>query len=295
MKHSEVPTRVCDRLAISPMKWWWAPAAYVVSVLLSGLVPLLADVIGWTWLGEQSQMIGYAIALPLVIALFGRKLPGSFTHKLGWIGLGGRRLGRTIGIGAAYGVACVIVIEILQRFGGFGSSGSAELFREAQVGQDVGCTLALLSAICLIAPVVEEIFFRAGLFRPVRDAVAGSAWVGSARTWLAALAGLAVSGLAFLEAHGGQPKILFLYLLSAAYFTGDYLTTSSLTGAVVAHGVNNVTVILMLLGQMGDIPAWVFALPPLGLLLSMVISVACGSFLDRPDNDVYAAGGGVGR
>lgn len=30
---------------------------------------------------------------------------------------------------------------------------------------------------------------------------------------------------------------------------------------------------------------WVFALPPLGLVVAVVVSVACGRFLDRPDND----------
>lgn len=270
-----------DRLAISPMRWWWAIVVYVVAIVVTSVISYGGLATGWEWISSQGQMIGYALALPIVLLVFGRKL----SRPLGWIALGGRGLGRTLVVGAAYGLACWITVGILQRLLNAGEGGTASLLREGGVGTDVSATIMLLLGIALIAPVCEELYFRAGIFRPLRDGFSGGAAVGSTRVLVATILAFVLSSFAFVSVHGGGAVNAFLLVVLAVFFTFAYLTTSSLTGAVVAHAVNNILALYGALAAMGDLAWWVWALPATGGILAVVVSVALGGVFDRPDND----------
>lgn len=274
-----------DRLAISPMRWWWAIVVYVVAIVVTSVISYGGLATGWEWISSQGQMIGYALALPIVLLVFGRKL----SRPLGWIALGGRGLGRTLVVGAAYGLACWITVGILQRLLNAGEGGTASLLREGGVGTDVSATIMLLLGIALIAPVCEELYFRAGIFRPLRDGFSGGAAVGSTRVLVATILAFVLSSFAFVSVHGGGAVNAFLLVVLAVFFTFAYLTTSSLTGAVVAHAVNNILALYGALAAMGDLAWWVWALPAAGGILAVVVSVALGGVFDRPDNDASIA------
>lgn len=272
---------VLDRLAVSPMKWWWAIVVTVLAVVVTSVLSYGGLAAGWDWISAQGQMIGYALALPIVLLVLGRNL----SQPLGWIGLGGRRLGRTVLIGTGYGLACWAVVSLLQRLLNLETGGTAEVLREGGVGTDATATVSLLAGIALIAPVCEELYFRAGIFRPLRDGFSGRAAVGSTRVRLSTIIAFVLSSLAFVSVHGGGGADLFLLFVLAGFFTLAYLTTSSLTGAVVAHAVNNVISLYGALTTMGDLAWWVWLVPALGGLIAIAVSVMLGRFLDKPEND----------
>ncbi|MDO5644311.1 MAG: type II CAAX endopeptidase family protein [Dermabacter sp.] len=274
-----------DRLAVSPMRWWWAIAVYVVAMVITTVLSYGGLVPGLHWIGAQSQMVGYFLALPIVLLIFGRKL----SRPLGWIALGGRRLGRTLLIGAAYGLACWIFVGIVQRLLKTGEGGTASLLREGGVGTDVSATIFLLLSIALIAPVCEEVYFRAGIFRPLRDGFSGGAAVGSTRVLVATIVAFVLSSLAFVSVHGGGAANAFLLVVLAVFFTLAYLTTSSLTGAVVAHAVNNILTLYGALAAMGNLAWWVWSLPAAGGIIAIVVSVMLGGVFDKSDNDASIA------
>lgn len=272
---------VLDRLAVSPMRWWWAIFVYIIAAVVTMGISYGSLALDWGWLSAQGQMIGYALALPIVLLIFGRKL----SRPLGWIGLGGRRLGRTLLIGVGYGLACWLVVSLLQRLFSLETGGTADVLRQGGVGTNATATVMLLASITLIAPVCEELYFRAGIFRPLRDGFSGGAAVGSTRVRVSTIAAFLLSGFAFVSVHGGGIANIILLFVLAGFFTLAYLTTSSLTGAVVAHAVNNIISIYGALTGMGGLDWWVWLVPAASGILAIAVSVLLGGVLDKPDND----------
>lgn len=272
---------VFDRLAVSPMRWWWAIVVYVVAIVVTTAMSYGGLATGWGWISAQGQMVGYALALPIVLLVFGRKL----SRPLGWIGLGGRRLGRTLLTGGGYGLACWLAVSLLQRLFNLDTGGTSEVLRQGGVGTNVTATVTLLAGIALIAPVCEELYFRAGIFRPLRDGFSGGAAVGSTRVHVSTILAFVLSSLAFVSVHGGGVADLFLLFVLAGFFTLAYLTTSSLTGAVVAHAVNNVIALYGALLAVGDLAWWVWPVPAAGGVAAIAVSVMLGGVLDKPNND----------
>ena len=279
---------VLDRLAVSPMRWWWAIVVYIVGIVVTSVLSYGGLATGWQWISAQGQMVGYALALPIVLLVLGRKLP----RPLGWSGLGGRKLGRTLVIGGGYGLTSWASVSLLQRLFHLESGGTVEVLRQGAVGTSTSGTVTLLAGIALIAPVCEELYFRAGIFRPLRDGFSDGAAMGSARVRISTLLAFLLSGVAFVSVHGGGPADLFLLSVLAGFFTLAYLTTSSLTGAVVAHCLNNVIALYGALAAMGNLEWWVWLLPAAGGIIAIAVSVALGGVFDKADNDAgFAAAG----
>ncbi|WJY62963.1 CAAX amino terminal protease self- immunity [Corynebacterium atrinae] len=276
---------ILDRLAISPMRWWWAIVVYVIAIVVTSALSYGGLLIGWEWISSQGQMVGYALALPIVLLVFGRKL----SRPLGWIGLGGRQLGRTLLIGTGYGLACWLTVSLLQRLFNLGNGGTVSVLREGGVGTSVSATVTFLASVALIAPVCEELYFRAGIFRPLRDGFSKGAAVGSTRVRVSTLLAFLLSGVAFVSVHGGGAADIFLLFVLAAFFTLAYLTTSSLTGAVAAHAVNNIISLYGALAVMGNLQWWVWVVPAAGGIIAIAVSVALGGVFDKADNDASIA------
>lgn len=142
------------------MRWWWAIVVYVIAIVVTSALSYGGLLIGWEWISSQGQMVGYALALPIVLLVFGRKL----SRPLGWIGF-----------------------------------------------------------------------------------------------------------------------------VLAAFFTLAYLTTSSLTGAVAAHAVNNIISLYGALAVMGNLQWWVWVVPAAGGIIAIAVSVALGGVFDKADNDASIA------
>lgn len=169
------------------------------------------------------------------------------------------------------------------------NGGTADVLRQGGVGTNVTATMTLLASITLIAPVCEELYFRAGIFRPLRDGFSGGAAVGSARVRVSTIAAFFLSGFAFVSVHGGGIANIILLFVLAGFFTLAYLTTSSLTGAVVAHAVNNIITIYGALAAMGGLAWWVWLVPAACGMVAIAVSVLLGGVLDKADNDASTA------
>ncbi|MFT3828499.1 MAG: CPBP family intramembrane metalloprotease [Opitutaceae bacterium] len=98
--------------------------------------------------------------------------------------------------------------------------------------------LALMGVV--IAPLAEELVFRAGLYRVARRALP---------RWAALL----VSALAFASLHGSAVHFVPLTVLGMI-FALAYERTGSLLVPVVAHGLFNLNSILLLLAGVGGAP-----------------------------------------
>ncbi|WP_144413218.1 hypothetical protein [Corynebacterium testudinoris] len=64
---------ILDRLAISPMRWWWAIVVYVIAIVVTSALSYGGLLIGWEWISSQGQMVGYALALPIVLLAWIRR------------------------------------------------------------------------------------------------------------------------------------------------------------------------------------------------------------------------------
>lgn len=49
---------VLDRLAISPMRWWWAIVVYIVGIVVTSVLSYGGLATGWQWISAQGQMVG---------------------------------------------------------------------------------------------------------------------------------------------------------------------------------------------------------------------------------------------
>jgi membrane protease YdiL (CAAX protease family) len=96
--------------------------------------------------------------------------------------------------------------------------------------------------VVVLAPIGEEIFFRAALLRGIRST-------------LGTTAGLLLSSGFFAFFHGLAPRMLVTFLVGL-WLGGLYLTGRGLALCVTAHMLNNGVVLALMFGGVEDIPLW---------------------------------------
>jgi membrane protease YdiL (CAAX protease family) len=96
----------------------------------------------------------------------------------------------------------------------------------------------MLLVACVLAPVYEELLFRAGLYRFCRQRL-GRGWA------------LLISGVCFGALHGNWAGFLPLALLGMGLAVA-YEATGSIRVAIIAHGLFNLNTVLILLSGLAD-------------------------------------------
>jgi membrane protease YdiL (CAAX protease family) len=216
---------------------------WLTSLVLIGLIAVPASLI--LRVGPELNMGTFVVSalatdIPLIVFLYVRLiLPGALTWQD--LGLKPLPLGYALTMGLAGGVAGLIVIgaigALLQRVG----LGTNQLEQFQFVLQEGPVALAVfLVAAAIVAPFVEELFFRGFLF---------GVYCRRQPVWL----GYVVSSVLFTILHlepnrmtwqqmAGLSIGIFILALLLAWL---YRTTGSLYPGMIAHAVNNATAALL--------------------------------------------------
>lgn len=235
---------MCTRLQPAPWPWWFAGlgvAIYVlVQLLVGALGAALAQGAGVTdaerALAAQGHwMLSAQLVLFMVLAV---AVPAALARPLraAHLGLGTVRLrcaGLMIVAGAVLFTALAALYAALVPDARFGST---ELVRDLDLrASRLRDAVAVLN-ITLLAPVGEEMLFRALIFRALRDGLA---------RWLprgvALGAAVLVSTLLFTQAHsaGGLDLQLPMLFVLGALLALSYELTGSLAVPIMIHSLNN--------------------------------------------------------
>jgi membrane protease YdiL (CAAX protease family) len=139
-------------------------ALVAVMVLAFGLA-LLKSLVGWTW--PEATKGSLAIDALFLVTL----VPLYRTGRLGWADLGIRILPRKLAVGLfLLGLAAIVVFNVIWR-----TIVSLPRVEDGLAGLPHRGTLTILLtgvALCLAAPIVEEVFFRGLLYRTLRNRLA---------------------------------------------------------------------------------------------------------------------------
>lgn len=191
-----------------------APATYGVAMIFAVILP---------WLG----LVGWPALMTRI------KGNGLLTD------LGVRWRWSDIGLGAAFGIAALIVAVILAAvtealFGEFDSS-AGEL-AEQLASQKIVLAIFLLTVV-VGAPIAEEIFFRGFLFGALAKKGLHPAWA------------MVISAIVFAAIHIEPVRIILLTGVGLVLGLARWLTRSTTT-SIMAHFVNNLVGSLSLIGEL---------------------------------------------
>jgi uncharacterized protein len=228
------PPRRDDRAALP--RWpLWAPfagmlGALLVAVIGVGLIALLAEAAGVDTSGDTPPgitiggtfvqdfaLIAAAVLLaarldpPATPAKFGLRLP-AVRPAIRW----------TLIAWAAFFAVSAVWAQLLD------ISESDDLPQELGVDSSTAALVAVAVLVCVLAPIAEEIFFRAFCFTALR------------RT-LGMLPGALLTGIIFGAIHLGGTEIEFIVplMVFGFFLCLLYVKTGSLLPCIVLHALNN--------------------------------------------------------
>lgn len=224
-----------NRLADRDTGWpWWYMLVGYACFVLAGMLPglaapvVLADGPGGQMALSVVNMLVLGI-LPLgALVLLARRRPGRRQLGLTFRGLGRLAL---IALMAVAGLNLLLMaLAALLPAGWFGGGADTASLRADGLGMGLPGDLAFLLSVTVLAPVAEELAFRAAVFRPLHDGLRG--WHPTLRVVVAVMLG----ALVFTLPHSTPGEASFLpYLLVAMLFPVIYLVTGSLVAAILAH------------------------------------------------------------
>ena len=247
------PSALADQSAPPPASWrWWEILLVGVGALLVGTIPAIVVYAAFgvdpTSTGRLDGVDFLANALNQVVILLVLVGYLSWRHP-GWhrsVRLPSRRiLPRELAIGLACGVAMtfalgILVSAILQPI--FRAVTDRDVTPAEQVGSGIHGweAVVFVIAVLIVAPVVEELFYRGLFFRALRDRY--GFWVGAVG-----------SGLLFAVSHTGAGSLAQILLLQIAIGTfgvvlaGIYEWRGTFGANVAAHAAFNLVTVLTVL------------------------------------------------
>lgn len=155
----------------------------------------------------------------------------------------------------------------------------AEALRMAGLGQGARAELILIVMIGIFAPVGEEMIYRGLIYRALRDGLARYG------RFVALVAALVLSSALFVQAHltSGPNLQILQYALFAVVMALAYEFSGSLLTAIGAHALNNMVVLVMMLGSMGATltAPWLYAVVCAAPVIATGLGWAVGRLLAR--------------
>lgn len=228
-----------NRLAAHPTRWrWWyallaVPAFVVGSTVVmvaepagDGTVPPLAAIL------PALSFVAFAGVALALIAVVARRWPSARD-----LGLTRRLGGRDLALIVAVFVVTHVLFWLLTRNTGSAADSARALFRDMRLDAGLFPAFMALFTAVILAPVCEEILYRAAVLRPIHDHLARRG-----RATLGAVLGIAVSSVLFAMPHlgdGASAPVMASYLLTGVAFGLVYVLTGSLTAAMVSHSLQS--------------------------------------------------------
>ena len=253
-------------LSAKSLPFWsyWTPFAVILGASLFAGVAVL----GVVKLGEWFHLDGWTVIQVTEIVSEDMVFIGilAFTLIYGAFGFGNIGLAQRIGLNRvkplrAIGWTVAVAIVVFGVDFLFSLVAPGEHQDPVIVGVNaIGINTAF--AAIILAPIIEEIFFRGVLF-PLLSRRLGI------------IAGALLSGLIFGFAHFGNSDLLLIGVLSFGGFLLAllYVRTGSIIPGIILHGVNNAIVVLVQFG-LPDVPAVGLGLLAIPLLLLLVFPFA---------------------
>lgn len=234
------------RLWPSPMRWWTAPLAMVL-----GLVVMVAlQVSGLPGQVTQNlQFIGFAALASLLPRFFVSRVEPKHVG----LSIAGDRFWRRLAMGVVFGVAALHANAVLfLRSSDAAAQSPVEVVKALGFGQSPGQDIWLVITTTIMAPIGEEAFYRGlifrGLFDGLRNLAGTAAGILSSPPVSLGLA-LLLSSIAFADAHGGrgQDAQYYALLVTGIIYALIFAISGSLLAAILAHCVNNCLGVFMAL------------------------------------------------
>jgi membrane protease YdiL (CAAX protease family) len=224
------------------VKWpiWAAPAAiamgFGVGVFASVIVGAIASVNGSS-LSHPSPAVALISDVLFDLAFVGSAIFFSRVRgRPSWADFGFRRVGVRLAVVSVVVTAISYYVVTAVYASLFNLRGSDRLPKELGVSNSTAALVGATVFVCVIAPIVEEFFFRGFIFgalRQMRIVIAGR----NIGTWVAAI----VTGILFGLAHTGSASSQYLVPLGFLGFVLCLLRwrTGSLYPCMALHSINN--------------------------------------------------------
>jgi len=210
---------------------WWSPFAALVAAN-AGTIVLVAILAGATGSADGGELpagvklVGTFIQDALLIAaMVGFARLGGMRATPAAFGLRRIRPERSLGLAV---IAFVVFQAFLLAWSRLDPGATDNSAAELGAKDSTAALVAAAVLVCVVAPIVEELFFRGFFFGALRRAMA---WVPAAL----------VTGLVFGGVHAGGTPAIFLVPLAVLGFVlcALYLRTDSLLPGMGVHAFNN--------------------------------------------------------
>ncbi|MEG0729638.1 MAG: type II CAAX endopeptidase family protein [Anaerovoracaceae bacterium] len=225
-----------DEMAFGKWRWWIIPICFVLSVVFT---MFFTQLLGQSVFRSISQVLGYFVAALVSVGIFSLiKRQSCFD---GFSFLGQKPVFYNIFMGIVTGVLIIYTTRGVEFILKNNDTGTNSLI-EMKYGSDMANTLVLTFLITVLAPFAEEMFFRAILFRSLRDSLGTLAKKSKKLAMFAEVLAFALAASIFISAHMTEKSTIFtalLYVPMACLFLLVYRYTGSLLAAITAHAVNN--------------------------------------------------------
>lgn len=263
-------------LPFTPLQWWLALFVFVISAIWMVLASALPLPPG---LGEAVKFIGYCFCCVVSVRLCARPVARWHLglHGAAPASAGGQARPHWLKTAAVTAIALVLLLLLAKIF--IRSSDAAaysitKVFQSLGFGQSVANDVWIALTVTAFAPLGEEFLFRALIMRSLYDGLRKFR-----HTWLQCLSkpalalavAVLVSSIAFADSHGGDGQGVQVYMLTVmgATLALSYAISGSLFAPVMAHAINNMLALLMIIWKM----------PPGTVTAAAVVAICSGPLL----------------
>lgn len=223
-------------------------------MVLVSVLPLPAG------MGESVKFIGYCICCVASVWLCARPIE---RWHLGLHGeapatAGGQPQPSWLKTAAVVLVAVVLMLlvsKIFSRSSNEAADSITKVFQSLGFGQSIANDIWVALTVTAFAPLGEEFLFRAVIMRSLYDGLRKfqHKWL----KWLskpvvALVVAVVISSAVFADSHGSDEQSVQIYALGimAAIFAISYAITGSLFAPVMAHAINNMLALWMIIAKM---------------------------------------------
>lgn len=244
-------------LPLTPLKWWLAVFGFAITLLWMVLVSILPLSAG---MGEAVKFIGYCICCVASIWLCARPIARWHLglHGVAPATAGGQPRPSWLKTAAVVLVAVALMLlvsKIFSRSSEEAADSISKVFQSLGFGQSIANDIWVALTVTAFAPLGEEFLFRAVIMRSLYDGLRKfqHKWLKClSKPAIALVVAVVISSAVFADSHGSDEQSVQIYALGimAAIFALSYAITGSLFAPVMAHAINNMLALLMIIAKM---------------------------------------------
>lgn len=263
-------------LPFTPLKWWLALFVFAISAIwmvLASVLPLPAG------MGEAVKFIGYCFCCVASIRLCARPVARWHLglHGAAPAAAGGQARPGWLKTALVVAIALALLLLLAKTFSRSSNAAADSIttvFQSLGFGQSVANDVWIALTVTAFAPLGEEFLFRALIMRSLYDGLRKfrHKWLQClSKPALALAVAVLVSSIVFADSHGSEAQSAQVYALAVmgAILALSYAISGSLFAPVMAHAINNMLALLMIIRKM----------PPDAVSVAAVVAICSGPLL----------------